>query len=73
MTKYRYFAVRGRPGYMHADCWPAFEATHSRYDTLGRCISRPLLSTILETFRGVRKEHCIQCGRPLLAKPKVGA
>lgn len=69
MSKYRYYAARGYPGYMHAKCWPEFEKAHSRYDAQGRCHYSPMLQAQLVTFRGIRQERCLHCNRPLLAKP----
>lgn len=65
---YRYYGIRGG-GYVHAECWRDYCDQHSTYDAQGRCRSRPSIISQLVTFRGIRKERCKQCGRPLLAKP----
>lgn len=67
--KYKYYGVRGRSGYVHAACWPEYERQHTRYDAQGWPISRPTIDSQLVTFRGIRQQRCIHCGRPLLAKP----
>jgi len=66
---FRFVGVRGRSGYLHAECWPAFELLNSRYDAQGRCISRPMLDSQLWKIQGSRQMQCIHCNRPLLAKP----
>jgi hypothetical protein len=68
-VKYKYYGVRGRMGYVHAECWPAYEAAHTRYDAQGWPISRPSFDSQLVTFRGIRQHRCLHCDRPLLAKP----
>jgi len=65
---YRYYGIRFS-GYVHTKCWPAYRDQHSRYDAQGRCVSRPTYDSQLQTFRGIQKEKCIHCNRPLLAKP----
>lgn len=65
--QYRYYGIRGK-GYIHIECWPAYEKRATVYDALGRPVSRPMIDAELVTFRGIRKEHCLCCGRPLLAK-----
>jgi len=68
-VKYKYLGVRGYDGYVHAECWPTFVIEHSRYNAQGQQVSRPTYDSQLQTFRGIRQYPCLQCGRPLLAKP----
>jgi len=65
---YRYYGIRGS-GYVHAECWQDYRIQKSRYDAQGRCHWSPSIISQLVTFRGIRKERCEHCNRPLLAKP----
>jgi hypothetical protein len=67
---FRFYGVRGRFGYLHAECWPAYELLHSTYDAQGRCVSRPMIdSQLWDVGRHVRKECCIHCNQPLSESP----
>jgi len=68
---FRFFGVRGRSGYLHAACWPAYELLHSTFDAQGRCVSRPMVdSELWDVGKRHQKEHCIHCDRPLGEPPQ---
>lgn len=65
--KVNYYGIRGRCGYLHAACWPAFEVANTRYDAQGWAISRPMIDAKLERLGHAYKQTCIHCGKPLRA------
>jgi len=65
--KVNYYGIRGRCGFLHAACLPAFESVNSRYDAQGWPVSRPMIDAELERLGPAHKQLCIHCSKSLRA------
>ncbi len=63
--KAKAYGIRGRCGYVHADCYDAFDAANSRHDALGRRRSGPMIDSMLYDLGHAGAGKCLHCGLTL--------
>jgi len=67
--EYKFYEAKGYHGYIHAECWFAFEAANAKRDAQGRIVSKPVLASAMRSIgKRASKRPCVHCHEPLVPK-----